>query len=290
MTASELPAPRNVDEALSWGRRYLAGAGLEGAALDAHLLLGHSLGLTKEQVVVRSGDRLEGDGFHRYRLALEERARRIPLAHITGSREFWSLPLRVDSRVLVPRPETEDVVEAALERLPARCRVLDVGTGSGCITAALASSVKEGEFLALDISGDALGVARENVRRLGLERQVSLLRSDLFGGLRRGGDFDAVLSNPPYIPTGELAGLQPEVGSWEPEVALDGGRDGLDLIRRLVGEAHGYLRSGGFLAVEVGAGQDGTVSELMAACGKYGNPEVRSDLAGIGRVVVAERL
>lgn len=290
MTSPGPPAPRNVDEALSWGRNYLSGAGLEGAALDAQLLLGHSLGLTKEQIVVRAGEHLEGGGLRRYRQVLAERAKRIPLAHITGRREFWSLSLNVDSRVLVPRPETEGVVEAALERLPSRCRVLDVGTGSGNITAALASTVREGEFLALDISGDALQVARKNVRSLGLDGRVSLFRSDLFGGLRRGGRFDAVLSNPPYIPSGEIAGLQPEVGTWEPKIALDGGRDGLDLIRRLVAEAPGYLRAGGFLIVEVGAGQAGPVREIAVSCGRYGAVEVHSDLAGIGRIVVAERL
>ncbi len=286
----ERSRPLRIDEALSWGVKRLSASGVDGAALDAGLLLGHSLGLTREQLFTRGRDRIGEAGLRRYRLFIDRRSRRVPLAHITGRREFWSLPIGVDGRVLVPRPETEGVVEAALEFLAGPCLALDVGTGSGNITAALATELPEGRFVALDISGEALDLAARNLRDLGLGERVLLLQGDLLAPLGRTAAFDAVLSNPPYVPSGEIAALQPEVRECEPKVALDGGPDGLLVIRRLLEEAPSRLRRGGRLVIEVGAGQGEAAAGLVRGSGRFGKVEVRRDLAGRGRVIVAERV
>jgi release factor glutamine methyltransferase len=233
---------------------------------------------------------MEGEASDSYRRLVLERGERVPLAFLVGRREFWSLDFLVDGRVLVPRPETEGIVEAAGDLLRPGCRVVDVGTGSGNIIVAVASEMKRGEWHAVDISPSALEVAAANIRTHGLEGKVFLACSDLLGifdPAREG--FDAILSNLPYIPSARIDCLQPEVAGHEPRLALDGGADGLRLVRRLVDEAPTRLRPGGFLVMEVGEGQATVVREMMAAHGGYGRTHARRDLAGIERIVVGER-
>ena len=192
--------------------------------------------------------------------------------------------------MLVPRPETEGIVEAACEVLRPGCRVVDVGTGSGNIIVAVASEIERGEWHAVDISPSALEVAAANVRTHGLEGKVTLARSDLlevFDPSR--GRFDAILSNPPYIPSAEIDLLQPEVAGHEPRIALDGGADGLCIVRRLVEAAATHLRPGGLVIMEVGAGQAPAVREMMTKQAGYGRSETRRDIAGIERIVIGER-
>jgi release factor glutamine methyltransferase len=224
--------------------------------------------------------------------ALRELVRRRqagePVAYLTGKKEFWSLDLRVDSRVLVPRPDTETLVEVALDLLPKAepRRVADIGTGSGAVALALKRERPEADVVAVDRSPDALAVARANALRLGLA--VRFVEGDLLAPLAGEAPFDLLTANLPYIPTADLTDLAPEVRS-EPRLALDGGADGLDLIRRLLAEGAGARASlvpGGAVALEIGVGQAGAVAGLLRAAGLV-DPVIRCDLAGLDRVVVA---
>ncbi len=287
----ERATPRPLlGESLAWGRNYLAERGVSSADLDAQLLLAHAIGCDRSRLFSGADRAMEGEVSDSYRRLVLERGERVPLSFLVGRREFWSLDFAVDGRVLIPRPETEGIVEAAVALLRPGCRVVDVGTGSGNIIVAVASEIKRGEWHAVDISRSALEVAEANIRVHGLEGKVSLACSDLleiFDPARA--SFDAILSNPPYIPTAEIDRLQPEVAGHEPRIALDGGDDGLTIVRRLVDEAATRLRPGGLLIVEVGEGQAAVVSEMMTEQAGYGRTHVRHDLAGIERIVVGER-
>lgn len=254
---------------------------------DARLLLAHVLGREPEYLVREPERLLTAGEWMAFEKLSARRAAGEPLQQITGIQEFWSLEFRVDSRALIPRPETEHLVEAALERIPqgADTDILDLCTGSGIVAAVLAKERPRAAVTATDISADALGLAAENLARLGLEDRVRLLRGDLFeplGPPRR--DFDLVTANPPYISQDELAGLAPEVRDHEPLLALDGGPDGLDLVRRIVDEAPAWLRPGGRLLMELGAGQWATVEKLAREGGGWGKPDWVKDLAGYRRV------
>jgi release factor glutamine methyltransferase len=224
---------------------------------------------------------------------VRRRERREPAGYITGHREFWNLDLEVRPGVLIPRPETEFVVEEALSRLSGageargRYHVVDVGTGSGCIAVALARWLPGAAVLAIDASHAALDLARSNAARHEVAGRVQFVEGNLLEGVA--GPFDAVVSNPPYVPAPELASLQPEVRDYEPAAALVAGADGLDLIRRLVPQAAGVLRPGGWLIFEFGFGQRDGVEAVIAAEARLELEGVRPDLAGIPRVAIARR-
>lgn len=276
--------------AIEQGRGRLAAAGIAAAALEARLLLEQAAGLDRASLLSQARDPVAPAAAARYERLLAQRERRVPLAYLAGEREFWSLRLKVDPRVLVPRPETETLVEAALERLSPGASVADVGTGSGAIVIALALELGCGEFFGTDRSAGALAVARENAAAHGLGGRIDFRLGDLLAPLScRVGSLDALVSNPPYIPTAELAGLQPEVRDFEPRDALDGGPDGLAVIRALVAGAPPLLRSGGWLLLEIGAGQGAAVLALLEGNGAFEGISCRRDLAGIERVVVARR-
>jgi release factor glutamine methyltransferase len=216
---------------------------------------------------------------------LARRVAREPVQYLTGAREFWSLPLVVDHRVLIPRPETEVLVETALAVAGGARQVVDVGTGSGAVAAALASELPAAAVWASDIDPDALRVARLNLDRHA--PRVRLVRGDLLRPFRAGA-FDLVVSNPPYCADAVLAGLAPEVRDHEPRRALWAGSDGLVALRALVVEAPRVLAAGGWLVVEMGAGQAGAVREMIAGAGRYGQARIVCDPAGIERVLAAE--
>jgi len=278
-----------VAAAVDRGRARLAAAGIETAGLDARVLYEHAAGLDRAALLAEGREPVDPVAARRYELLLGERARRVPLAYVTGEREFWSLRLRVDRRVLVPRPETETLVEAALERLGPGARVADVGTGSGAIVIALARELGAGAFFGTDRSAAAIEVARANAADNGLAGRIEFFTGDLLAPLRGlPGLLDALVSNPPYIPTGEIDGLQAEVRDFEPRAALDGGPDGLALIGRIIAGAPPLLRGGGWLLLEVGAGQADAVRGLLRG-GGFEDISTRRDLAGIERVVAARR-
>jgi len=278
-------------DALRLATRRLADAGIPDAAWDAELLLRHVLDLDRAALVSIEPKELDPDQEARFLALVAERERRRPLQHLTGVQAFYGRDFTVSPDVLIPRPETEVLVEAALERLEAAqpAVVVDIGTGTGCIALTLAAERPSAEVHALDISPQALEVARANAQRLGLEQRVRFYQGDLALPLR---DMvrrvDLVVSNPPYVTEAEWGGLQPEVRDHEPRVALVPVPDVPRMYRRLAGGARRILRPGGALLMEVGQGQ---ADEVSAICGREGYQVERvvPDLQGIGRVVVAVR-
>jgi release factor glutamine methyltransferase len=273
-------AATSVREALDSAVVALGAAGVDTPRLDAEVLLAFVLGVDRTALVIDRDRAVEGAAVRAFQSAVRRRAfDREPVAYITGVKGFRHLELHVDPRVLIPRPETETLVEAALEALPQGARVVDVGTGSGAIALALKDERPDLEVTGTDVSEDALAVARGNGERLGLD--VAFAHADLLAGV---GDFDAVVSNPPYVEDG--AELAPEIVRHEPSLALRAGPEGLDVLRALVPAA--AAMGAAVLAVELGAGQAGAVQALAGAAG-FARSERRADLAGIDRVVVAWR-
>jgi len=272
-------APMSVGVALTRGRDRLAAAGCESPRLDAELLLAHALGHdSRARLVLDSDTAPEADRLSRYEQLLERREAREPVAYILGRKWFREICLQVDARALVPRPETELLVEVALS-LPAGARVADVGTGSGAVALALARERGDLRVTGIDVSEDALAVARANRERLGLE--VEFVRADLLDD----GAYDAVVANLPYVPRG--APLDPEIELFEPAEALYAGAEGLRVVERLAArlEAREDVR---FAALEVVLGQAGDVMELLRGAG-FGGLETHRDLAGHERVGVGRR-
>ena len=267
---------------LRLARRELDAAGVEEPLLAARVLLAHALGMDRAELLRRGDLRVAPEAADRFLELVAEKARRVPLAYLVGIREFYGRSFEVTPAVLVPRPETELLVELAIEFAVSGGVALDVGTGSGCIAVSVAAE-GWGRVVGIDCSGEALQVARRNALRHGVAERVQFLRGDLLGAVANR-SADLALANLPYIPTAELETLAPEVRDHEPRAALDGGADGLDPYRRLLHQGRRVLRRGGRLAVEVGAGQAGAVRDLLAALG-YGATETRRDLAGIERVV-----
>lgn len=273
----------SVREALQSATIAIAAAGCSTPRLDAELLLADALGLPRERLIVEPDMELAGEAVRRFQDHVRRRsALREPVAYIVGRRHFRRLQVKVDPRALIPRPETELLVEVGLT-LPRHARVLDLGTGSGAVALALADERPDLEVTASDLSAEALALARENALQLSLE--VAFVQTDLLEGLPDA--FDAVLANLPYVPSGERSQLEPEITRHEPPGALFAGEDGLQVVRRLIAEAEGR---GGvqLLALEIGAGQAPAVAELMRAAG-FGSVRSERDLAGIERVVVGER-
>ena len=289
-----------VGEAVREAAARLRVSGSRSPRLDAELLLAAALGVERTGLLRAPERELTADEARRLEGYVARREAHEPVAYIRGRRAFRTLELEVSPAVLIPRPETETLVDVALEVLaavPVRAdgaaeyepRVLDVGTGSGCIALALAAEDPFVRVTAVDVDEAAADVARRNAARLGLGGRVEVLVSDLLAGLAPDAWFDLVVSNPPYVPAGEYEALEINVRGYEPRLALHGGTDGLDVYRRLLPQAACALLPGGTLAVEVGAGESEAVAELFAATGMYEPARVRADLAGIPRVVWARR-
>jgi release factor glutamine methyltransferase len=274
-------AQTSVRDALDSALIAITAAGCDTPRLDAELLLADAMGVDRAAIVSDPGRELTPQQARRFQTYAMRRAQREPVAYILGTKGFRTIDLLVDSRVLIPRPETEHLVEAALE-LPHGARVADVGTGSGAVALALKAERPDLEVIATDASPEALAVARANAERLGLD--VQLLAGDLLESVE--GPLDAVLSNPPYVAEAERVSLAPDITRHEPEMALYAGEDGLSLIRRLAPAAAASGAS--LLALEVGFGQAGVVAEIVR---KAGFPDIRviADLAGIERVVAGRR-
>lgn len=283
-----------VLEALDWAIDYLRERRIENPRLNAELLLAHSMRLSKEHLYIRLRDPLKREEREAMEDLIRRRASGEPLQYILGHQEFWSIDLKVDSRVLIPRPETERLVEEALSILinissKKISSVLELGTGSGAIAISLAREMKDIVLVATDLSEDALWVARENAKQASVSDKIRFVKGDLLQPFRSGELFDLILSNPPYIPDSEIDGLAGEVKDHEPLIALKGGKDGLDFYRRLLVQVPSYLKREGWLLLEVGNAQAGQVSELIEADGHFQKVECLQDLSGIERVVKAQR-
>ncbi len=265
-------------------------AGLDDAQVDARLLIGHALRLDRAKLITQSDRILETREISVISTLAARRLKREPVSRIRGQKEFWGLPLQVTPDVLVPRPETETVVEAALDFVVRgglrmeKLRILDIGTGSGALLLALLHELPNATGTGTDISAAALDIARANAAQCGLESRSNFVVCDIASGVQ--GPFDLVVSNPPYIAHDDITSLAPEVRDYDPTVALDGGGDGLARYRVIASEARRLMATGGRLYVELGAGQEPAVRGLFTNAGLIVGA-VRDDLAGIPRVIGA---
>ncbi|ABF88617.1 putative protein methyltransferase HemK [Myxococcus xanthus DK 1622] len=270
--------PWTIRRVLTWTTQHFEKRQVDAPRLTAEILLSHVLKLSRVRLYVDLDRPLSKDELGAYRALIERRMAGEPTQYLTGVREFYNRPFKVDARVLIPRPETELLVEAALRMLPkdAPGRALDVCTGSGCIAISLAAERPQATVIATDLSPDACALARENAQALGVADRVTVLQGDLFTPVPAGERFQVVVSNPPYIASGEIPGLSAEVRR-EPTLALDGGPDGLVAVRRVVTGARQWLEPGGLLALEIGEDQGPAVLELLRAAG-YADARVEKDL------------
>lgn len=269
--------------ALRYGKKYLADRQIENSGGDAWYLMEYVWGIDRNYYFLHSDDIIEQKDEERYRDLLQKRGSHIPLQHLTGTCDFMGLTFQVNDQVLIPRQDTETLVESALLRLKEGDRALDLCTGSGCIILSLEKLGPGIRGLGADISAAALAVAKRNRDSLGLESDFCI--SDLFEGIE--GVFDMIVSNPPYIASGKIPGLMEEVRGFEPLLALDGGADGLDFYRRIIKDARNFLKPGGWLGLEIGYDQREAVEELLRRQG-FIRTETLQDLAGLDRTVWAE--
>jgi release factor glutamine methyltransferase len=274
--------------ALAAARAALRAAGIASAALDARLLMADAAGLDMATLIARADDRLPALAKASFAAHLRRRLAGEPVARILGEKEFWGLPFRVNAATLVPRPETETLVEAVIaearRRFPPGITICDLGTGSGAILIALLTELREARGIGTDLSENALAAARQNADRLGVAGRIRLQQVDFATG--PDGPFDVVVSNPPYVASASIAGLDREVRDYDPRPALDGGPDGLAAYRTILARADRLLAEGGLLAFEVGHDQADAVAALCEAA-RFDDIVVHDDLAGTGRVVAA---
>jgi release factor glutamine methyltransferase len=286
--------PRSIAEAIGIATARLAASGLGGvdARMDARVMARHAFGLDDTGLILREPDAPPPDALARYWGAVARRAAFEPVAYITGHREFYGRDFLVSPAVLVPRPETELIVELALARFPDRqagIEIVDVGTGSGCLAVTLACEFPRARLVATDVSLDAIEVARRNAARHGVADRVAFHHASLVAGADQA---DLIVSNPPYVAVGQRPSLPPDVRDHEPAIALFAGEDGLDVIRALiarVGECGALRRGSGWLVFEIGHGQAPEVTRLLRADGRYDDVTVANDLQGIPRTACARR-
>ncbi len=298
----------NIRQALNSAKAKLADAdSLSGSQNEAVILLSFILNKDKSYIYAHLDDEIDDRDLDRFDAAVRDRSAGMPVQYVTGRQEFMSLDFHVNNKVLIPRPETEILVEAVIRRCnkrlyadkPDTVDILDIGTGSGCIAISLAHYIRQSRVTATDISAEALEVAEDNARRLGVRDRIRFIRSDLFEcftdggtgeghgiGEQRGKKFDIIVSNPPYIPTGQIGRLQREIRDYEPLKALDGGNDGLAYVRRIIDNAFLYLNRGGALFIEVGHDQAQMIYGEPEIAKLYSTKHIIKDLNGIDRVVV----
>ena len=270
----------------------LTAAGIDNARFEARLLLAHASGVTVEWLIAHGGEAAPLPAVEALRALTARRVRREPMAYVVGEREFWGLPFKVSPAVLVPRPDSETLIEAALALMPGRTqpwRIVDLGVGSGCLLLTLLREFPNARGVGMDASSAALTVAATNAEVLGVSARASLVGGDWRQpgwADRLGGPFDLLVANPPYIETAAIDGLMPDVARFEPRLALDGGGDGLSAYRAIADEAAGLVVPGGRVLIEAGEGQAPEISTLLVAAGfSVGSPW--KDLGGIDRVVTA---
>jgi release factor glutamine methyltransferase len=279
--------PISIHELHQRAVKLLMQVGIDSAQLDSRLLLQHALGLSQEQLLQKSGEMLD---IHKLAMIIRlvaRRAQREPLAYITGIKPFWSLDFRVTPDTLIPRPDSETLIEAVLETVAPRSKplkLLDIGTGTGCLLVSLLSEYPASQGWGTDISTAALDIASLNAHAHGFGARAQWLEGSWSAGASE--RFDVIVSNPPYIPEGDIERLQPEVAQYEPPQALSGGRDGLDAYRALIPEAKKLLKQEGIVVLEIGQGQQKDVATLLTRSDLH-VIKTKQDLAGIPRALVA---
>ena len=280
---------------IKWTTTYFDSHQIDCPRLTVELLLAHVLGIERIDLYLRFDQPLSADELAHFKQLIKRRLNREPLAYILGRRDFWEMTVAVDQNVLIPRPETEFLVEAALNLIPEssnarRMRILELGTGSGAIILSLAAGRPGHLFYASDMDFNALKVARKNAGANQLAGHVGFFAANWFAPIQATAEFDLIVSNPPYIPANDIAGLAPEIYNYEPELALDGGADGLTEIRHIIESAPPHLSEGGRLLIEIGNGQSVAVQALIEAAQGLQLIRIIQDYGGYNRVVAAEKL
>jgi release factor glutamine methyltransferase len=289
MTANQ---PWTVARLLDWTGKFLAEKGSESPRLDTEVLLAHTLKCKRIELYTRHDEEVSDEGRQRFKGLIRQRIEGCPVAYLVGRKEFYSLEFEVNRSVLIPRPDTETVVDECLQlaKEMAEPSVIDVGTGSGCLAVAVTKYCKQVRVTAIDVSDEALEVAARNATKHGVAERIRFLKGDLFSPLSAGEQFDFVLSNPPYIPRKDIAGLAAGVRDYEPHTALDGGSNGLEVLDRLVTESPARLKPGGYLIVEIGSPQERPARERIQAQSGFELAKTVYDSAGHPRVLRARWL
>ena len=269
-------------EALKEGTARLARAGIDTARLDCEVLISYACGISRAKLLSRLNEKLPNKRYRLYLQYLGSREKRYPLSYITGHKEFMGLDFAVREGILIPRPETELLTESVMNMLSENANVIDLCTGSGAIAVSLAYYLYDAYIYATDISAAACDVARLNAHRLSVDDRVNVLRGDLYKPLPENLKVDAIVGNPPYIKSSDMRGLMPEV-QYEPDGALNGGKNGTDFYKRIIEGAPQYLKDGGFIALEIGYDEAGDVEMLMG--GEFADIRVIKDMAGLDRVI-----
>jgi release factor glutamine methyltransferase len=278
--------PDRVKPLLSWAAARLRSAGCDTPELDSRLLLQWAAGLSREDLILEPDRPVADDQAQHFRVAIARREAREPVSRILGEREFHGRPFRVTPDTLDPRPDTETLVEVTLALIPMHGQFLELGAGTGAVAITLLAERPDAQGVATDVSAAALAVARDNAGRHGVADRLVLLEGSWFAPVS--GLFDVILSNPPYIPSGDIAGLSPDVRGFDPRLALDGGADGLDAYRAIAAGAADHLVPGGHVAVEIGAGQAPEVTAIFTSAGFLPAGQ-RQDLAGHIRCLAFQR-
>jgi release factor glutamine methyltransferase len=314
---------KSIRDILNWSTEYLEGCHINDAHLDSEILLTYILNKNRTFLYINSDRTILSEEFKRFKEYVERRGRREPLSYITGEKEFWSLKFKVTRDALIPRPDTEVLVQTVLEMIRSKMthtqdgcpnvrsqklkilnlkseivnpiNILDIGTGCGNIAISIAVECPESYIFALDKSDAVLSVARENAITHNVAERISFIQGDLLDlESKNSGSqitniklYDIIVSNPPYIPSDDIGGLMPEVKDWEPRSAIDGGKDGLEIIRNIVNYAPLALKSGGFIAMEIGFGMAKDVRSILLEKGNFYDIRFERDLSGVERVVVA---
>ncbi|MHB1844888.1 MAG: peptide chain release factor N(5)-glutamine methyltransferase [Deltaproteobacteria bacterium] len=284
-------APWTIQRLLAWTAKRFEALGLDGPRLTAEVLLAHALGKTRLQLYLSFDQPLQADELSRFRELVRQRSERVPTQHLVGGRELHGHWFRCDGRALVPRPETEQLIDACLHEIPGDgggVIALDLCAGTGCVGLSLLAERPALRVVAVELSVEAVALARDNAQALGLAARYELRTGDLFAPIEPGERFAIIAANPPYVPTPELATLSPEVRDHDPRLALDGGPDGLSLIRRIAALGPGLLLTGGLLALEIGDGQGSPVRALLEGAG-LSRVRVERDLARQDRLALGWR-
>ena len=289
--STDKPSPWTSLDLIKWTAGYFRDHQIENARSEAEILLAHTLKIRRIDLYLNHDQPLCDDELKRFKSLILRRVDGEPVAYITGTREFWSLALAVNPSVLIPRPETECLVEAVLPFLDGHAgsmkRVLEMGTGSGAIIIALAHEHPQHRYVAIDRSAAAVRTARQNARTHKVDHRIDWFCGDWDAALVPDREtFDLIVSNPPYIRSRDIDGLQAEIRDHEPRVALDGDGDGLKCIRHIIGSAHRYLRAGGLIAMEMGYDQKKDIQAIAGEVGKYSAPQIIKDYSGHDRVAM----